>query len=50
MHLQENTFFDLDVKVTQTLVLYPLHYVTYAPAKFKVATSNGLGGDAFTRK
>ena len=22
--------------------------MTYAPAKFKVASSNGLGGDAFT--
>ena len=29
---------------------YPLHHVTYAPAKFEVATSNGLRGDAFTRK
>ena len=27
----------------------PLHYVTYVPAKFEVATANGLG-DAFTRK
>ena len=25
-------------------------YVTYAPAKFEAATSNGLGGYAFTRK
>ena len=24
--------------------------MTYAPAKFEVAKSNGLGGDAFTRK
>ena len=28
---------------------YPLHHVTYAPAKFEIATSNGLG-NAFTRK
>ena len=25
------------------------HQVTYAPAKFEVALSNGLGGDLFTR-
>ena len=29
---------------------YPLHHVTYAPPKLEVATSNGLGVDAFTRK
>ena len=28
---------------------YPLHHVTYSPTKFEVATSNGLGGDTFTR-
>ena len=28
----------------------PLYHVTYAPAKFEVTTSNGLGGNAFTRK
>ena len=52
MHLHENTLFDLDlgVKVTQELALYHLHHVTYAHAQFVVATSNGLGGDAFTRK
>ena len=54
MHLQENTLFDLDfeVKVKQNVSQYPLHHVTYAPAKFEVATSNtsnSLGGDAFTR-
>ena len=51
MHLQENTLFDLDlgVKVTQNVAQYPLHHVTYAPAKFEVATSNSLG-DPFTRK
>ena len=37
------------VKVTQNAAQYPLHHVTYAAAKFKVAISNGLGGDAFTR-
>ena len=50
MHLQENTFLDLDVKVTQNFAQYLLHNVTYAPAKVEVAAPNGLGGDAFTRK
>ena len=51
MHLQENTLFELDlgVKVTQNTVQYPLHHVTYTPAKFEVAMSKGLGGDAITR-
>ena len=40
MHLQENSIFDQ----------YPLHHVTYSARKFEVATSNGLGGDKFTRK
>ena len=31
------------------VTLYPLYHVTYVPAKFEDATSNGLG-DAFTRK
>ena len=54
MHLQENTLltFDLDpkFKVIWSVAQYPLHYVTYAPAKFQVAISNSLGGGAFTRK
>ena len=46
MHYQENTLFDLDpkvkgVKVTQNVVQYPRHHVTYAPEKFDVATSHG---------
>ena len=43
MHLQENTVFDLDlgIKVTQDVAQHPLHHVTYAFAKFDVATSNG---------
>ena len=51
MHIQENTFFDLDlwVKVTQNIAQYPLHHVTYAATKFRVARSNSLGGDTFTR-
>ena len=33
----------------QNVAQFPLHHVIYAPAKFAVALSNGLGGDAFTR-
>ena len=51
MHLQENTLYDLDiVKVTQNVVQCPPNQMTYAPAKFEVATSNSLGEDGFTRK
>ena len=54
IHLQENTLFDLDldlgVKVTQNIAQYPLYFVTYSTIKFEVTTSNGLEGDAFTRK
>ena len=47
MNLQENTFF---LPLTpRNVPQYPLHHVTYAPAKFEVASPNGLGGDAFTR-
>ena len=51
MYLHENTFFDLDlwVKVTQDFSKYPLHHVTYSDKKFEVATSDCLGGDAFTK-
>ena len=52
MHLQENTLYDLDlvVKVTQNVVQCPPNHMTYAPAKFEVATSNSLGKDGLTRK
>ena len=40
MHLQEKKFFDLDLGLTWNVAQYPLHYVTYAPAKSEVATSN----------
>ena len=52
MHLQENTLFDLNLggKVTEDVAQYPLHHVTYVPATCEVASSNGLGRDAFTRK
>ena len=48
MHLHENTLNDL--KVTRNVAQYPLHHVTYSATKFEVATSKGLGRDAFTRK
>ena len=41
--------FDLGVKVTQNITQYPLHHVIYAPTKFEVATSNGLGEDTIIR-
>ena len=52
MHYHENTLFDLDpkVKAAQNVAQYPRLYMTYAPAKCDVATSHGLGEDAFTRK
>ena len=34
------------VKVTWKDSQYPLHHVTYTPAKFEAATSDGLGEDA----
>ena len=51
-HIYLLSIFDLDlgVKVAQNIALYPLHHVTYAPAKFEVPMSNGLGEDAFARK
>ena len=48
--IQHLTFdLDLGVKVTRNVAQYPLHHVTYSTTKLKVATSNGLGGDTFTR-
>ena len=46
----ENAFYGHGVKVTQHVAQYPLHHMTYAPAKFEVARCKGFGGDAFTRK
>ena len=34
---------------TENVAQYPLHHMTYAPAKFEAAMSKGLGGNAFTR-
>ena len=52
MHLQENTLNDLDlvVKLTQNVVQYHPHHVTYAPVNFEVAMSIGSGEDSITRK
>ena len=33
---------------TWNIAQYPLHHMTYSPAKFEVALSNCLGGKAFT--
>ena len=46
MHCKEDTLFDFDpkvkrVKITQNVAKYPRLHVTYAPAKFDVATSHG---------
>ena len=52
MYLQENTLFDIElrVKVTENIAQYPLHHVTYAHIKYELNTSNGLGGDEFFKK
>ena len=47
MHLQENTVLTLGSKSHQML---PSTLYTMSHAEFEVAMSNGLGGDAFTRK
>ena len=51
MDFQESTLYDLEfgVKVTQNVAQYHPHHVTYAPANFEVAMSNGSGEDACTR-
>ena len=52
MRLQENTLFDIDlrVKITQNVTQCSLNHVNYAPTEFEVTTSKGLGVDAFTRE
>ena len=35
---------------TRNVAQYPLHYMTYAHAKFDVTMSNSLGGNALARK
>ena len=54
MHLQESTlfhFFTLTLGQGQTrnVAQHLQHHMTYVPAKFEAAMSNGLGGNAFTR-
>ena len=39
----------LGYRQTRNLAQYPLHHMTYTPAKFEAAMSNSLGGNAFTR-
>ena len=44
MHLQESALFHLTLTLGQGQTLnvadYPLHHMTYAPAKFEAAMSN----------
>ena len=40
---------DLGVNVARNVTQYPLHHVIYAPTKFEVATSKGLGEDTIAR-
>ena len=47
MHLQENKFFDLWVKVMKSFPVLSTS-CDLSPAKFEVDTSNSLGGGAFT--
>ena len=48
IHCLTLTSRSLGVKVTQNVTQCSLQHVTYSGTKFEVATSNGLGGDAFT--
>ena len=54
MNLQSNTVFDPDIGVIGRMLyhLYILlrHHVSYAPANFEVAASNGFEEDVFSRK
>ena len=54
MRFQENTLFDLWPwpwgQGHKNVAQYSWNHVTYAQAKFEVATSKSLWGDAFTRK
>ena len=52
MHLQENTLFDLDlrVKVTRNVAQCLLQHVTDAPTEFKVTTLKALGGGSIYKK
>ena len=39
----------LGQRQTQNVAQYPLHHVTYAPAKIEAAMSTSFGGNALTR-
>ena len=47
MHLQSLKLICSTIK--EEMRYCPPHHMTYAPAKFEVASFYGLGGDAFTR-
>ena len=54
MHLQATYIsslltLNLGLQQTENDDLYPLHHMTYAPAKFEASMSSGLAGNAFTR-
>ena len=49
MHYMTFEFY-VRVEVTCNVAQYPLHHVVDAATNFEVATSTGLGGDAFTIK
>ena len=51
MHLRENTLYYLDLEsISHEICPVPRNRVINIAATFEVATSNGLGDDAFTRK
>ena len=50
LHKNKLFYLELGAKVTQNVAQYHLHHVTYAPSKFEIARSSGLGRGAFTRK
>ena len=54
VHTIANTRFffepELGFIVTQNVARYLIHYVIYAPVTLKIASSNSLEGDAFTKK
>ena len=53
MHLRKVHYSSLTLMLgqgqTRNVAQYPLHHMTYAPAMFEVAMSNGLGGYIFIR-
>ena len=49
IHHRKNPLFTFDLYLGVNVAQYPSQHVTYAPAKFEVATPIGLRGYAFTR-